>query len=88
MAKIAVFAPMPKARVSTANKVKAGLFLSVRMPYSKSCHNFVIDLGPTSESALVTLERERRARMLYIIIVTVSLRIVDTDVSQLPYVGF
>src|SRR5271155_3794080 len=36
--KIAVFAPIPSARVSTAIAVNAGFFASIRIPYFKSCN--------------------------------------------------
>src|SRR6202795_161409 len=39
MLKIAVFAPMPSARVSTATIVKPGEFTSIRSPCRKSCQN-------------------------------------------------
>jgi hypothetical protein len=42
MLKIAVFAPTPKARESTATIVKPGLFQSTRSPYRISCNNVVI----------------------------------------------
>src|SRR5205823_14765751 len=42
MLKIAVFAPTPKARESTATIVKPGLFRSARSAYRISCNNVVI----------------------------------------------
>ena len=42
MLKIAVFAPTPNARESTATIVKPGLFQSTRSPYRTSCNNVVI----------------------------------------------
>src|SRR3984893_13567653 len=42
MLKIAVFAPTPKARESTATIVKPGLFQSTRSPYRISCNSVVI----------------------------------------------
>src|SRR5947207_14951785 len=39
MLKIAVFAPTPNARDSTATIVKPGLFQSTRSPYRMSCNN-------------------------------------------------
>ncbi|PYV23388.1 MAG: hypothetical protein DMG24_14080 [Acidobacteria bacterium] len=35
--KIAMFAPIPRASVSTATAVKPGFFASTRRPYLKSC---------------------------------------------------
>src|SRR5206468_6527204 len=43
MLKIAVFAPTPKARESTATIVKPGLFRSTRSAYRVSCNNVVIE---------------------------------------------
>ena len=40
--KIAVFAPMPSASVSTATSVKPGLFASVRTAYRRSCWRWSI----------------------------------------------
>src|SRR5437016_4051688 len=42
MLKIAVFAPTPKARESTATIVKPGLFQSSRSAYRISCNSVVI----------------------------------------------
>src|SRR4029077_18913644 len=42
MLKIAVFAPTPKARESTATLVKPGLFQSTRSPCRTSCNSVVI----------------------------------------------
>ena len=42
MLKIAVFAPTPKARESTATIVKPGFFQSTRSPNRMSCNNVVI----------------------------------------------
>jgi NAD(P)-dependent dehydrogenase (short-subunit alcohol dehydrogenase family) len=42
MLNIAVFAPTPKARESTATIVKPGLFQSTRSAYRISCNNVVI----------------------------------------------
>jgi hypothetical protein len=42
MLKIAVFAPTPSAKESTAMLVKPGLFQSARSPYRVSCNNVVI----------------------------------------------
>jgi hypothetical protein len=39
---VAVFAPTPNARDSTATLVKPGLFQSARSPYRASCNNVVI----------------------------------------------
>jgi hypothetical protein len=46
--KIAVFAPMPRARVSTATVVKPGDFASIRNPCRKSCQRVCIDTPPES----------------------------------------
>jgi hypothetical protein len=37
--KIAVLAPMPRARVRTATRVKPGLLVSIRAPKRTSCHS-------------------------------------------------
>src|SRR5215831_2429978 len=44
MEKIAVFAPTPKARESTATIAKPGLFQSIRSPYRTSCNSVVMSL--------------------------------------------
>src|SRR4051794_637559 len=48
MLKIAVFAPTPKARESTATIVKPGLFQSTRSAYRTSCNNVVITTPRTA----------------------------------------
>ena len=47
--KIAVLAPMPRARVSTATAVKPGFFASILIPYRKSCTSDVILSLATSD---------------------------------------
>jgi hypothetical protein len=47
MLKIAVFAPIPKASVSTATSVNPGLFTSIRTAYRKSWKRF---FTPASET--------------------------------------
>src|SRR5437868_8413601 len=47
MLKIAVFAPTPNARESTATIVKPGLFQSTRSPYPISCNSVVITTPST-----------------------------------------
>jgi hypothetical protein len=42
MLKIAVFAPTPKARESTATIAKPGLFRITRSPYRTSCKSVVM----------------------------------------------
>jgi hypothetical protein len=37
--KIAVFAPIPSPKVSTATRVNAGVLRKIRIPYRKSCSN-------------------------------------------------
>ena len=44
--KIAVFAPMPSASVTTATIVKPGFFASIRIPYRKSRNIVGIVLPP------------------------------------------
>src|SRR5436853_4883736 len=51
MLKIAVFAPTPNARESTATIVKPGRFQSTRSAYRMSCNSVVID-DPSSGSLL------------------------------------
>jgi hypothetical protein len=44
-----VFAPMPKARVRKAIKVKAGFFNNIRMPNRMSCRSVSMSLFPISD---------------------------------------
>src|SRR5262245_17173930 len=44
---MAVFAPMPNARVRTATNVNPGAFTSIRSPYFTSCHRVSIRLSST-----------------------------------------
>jgi hypothetical protein len=46
---IALFAPMPRASVTTATAVNPGVFQSIRNPYRKSCQRVFI-FKPQSES--------------------------------------
>src|SRR5215831_652981 len=46
MLKIAVFAPMPRARVETAMIANPGFFNSIRAPYRVSCHSASISPPP------------------------------------------
>ncbi len=59
--KIAVFAPMPMARVNTATLVKSGILTRLRNTWF---HRMAIDTAATAEcsAGLLGLPRERRER--------------------------
>src|SRR5208282_687687 len=59
--KIAVFAPMPKARVITAMAVKPGLFPSMRKPKVMSFQKFCIKRSPERQSGTGTDLMTRKA---------------------------
>src|SRR5580700_396858 len=52
--KIAVFAPMPRAKVRTATAVKPGLFASIRQPYRMSCSKVSICYLVTATAGFVS----------------------------------
>src|SRR5580693_8169728 len=60
--KIAVFAPMPRASVSTATIVKPGFLRSIRTPYFRSCKKLstlCLSRPNHSHSLIVTQSRNR-----------------------------
>src|SRR6516164_490159 len=50
--KIVVLAPMPSASVSTATTVRPRFFISIRMPYRRSCRSVVMDHSENRESRM------------------------------------